>query len=84
MKDIISYKLKYQQNKQGWFYSREYVFFVTNISSRKARPSFLRVFTYNREIKIHVYHKRQTSHSSGEFLRIENKQIETVPNDSSG
>ena len=37
-----------------------------------------------REIKIHVYRKRQTSYSSCEFLRIENKQIKTVPNDSSG
>ena len=34
---------------------------------------------YNiREIKIHVYAKRQTSDSSWEFLRIENKQIKTV------
>ena len=32
----------------------------------------------NREIKIHVYAKRQTSDSSWEFLRIENKQIKTV------
>ena len=38
----------------------------------------------NREIKIHVYRKRQTSDSSWEFLRIENKQIKTVPNDSYG
>ena len=37
-----------------------------------------------REIKIHVYRKRQTSDSSWEFLRIENKQIKTVPNDSYG
>ena len=28
--------------------------------------------------------KRQTSDSSWEFLRIENKQIKTVPNDSYG
>ena len=34
-----------------------------------------------REIKIHVYCKRQTSDSSWEFLRIENKQIKTAPND---
>ena len=32
----------------------------------------------NREIKIYVYAKRQTSDSSWEFLRIENKQIKTV------
>ena len=32
----------------------------------------------NREIKIHVYAKQQTSDSSWEFLRIENKQIKTV------
>ena len=36
----------------------------------------------NREIKIHVYAKRQTSDSSWEFLRIENKQIKTVQNNS--
>ena len=33
-----------------------------------------------REIKIHVHAKRQTSDSSWEFLRIENKQIKTVQN----
>ena len=38
----------------------------------------------NREIKIHVYHKRQTADSSWEFLRIENKHIYTIPNDSYG
>ena len=32
----------------------------------------------------YVYRKRQTSDSSLEFLRIENKQIKTVPNDSYG
>ena len=37
-----------------------------------------------RQIKIHVYRKRQTSDSSWEFLRIENREIKTVPNDSSG
>ena len=37
-----------------------------------------------REIKIHVYRKRQTSDSSWEFLRLENKKIKTVPNDSYG
>ena len=35
-----------------------------------------------REIKIHVYAKRRTSDSSWEFLRIENKQIKTVQNNS--
>ena len=34
------------------------------------------------EIKIHVHTKRQTSDSSWEFLRIENKQIKTVQNNS--
>ena len=33
---------------------------------------------------IHAYRKRQTSYSSWEFLRIEKKQIETVPSDSYG
>ena len=37
-----------------------------------------------REIKIHVYGKRQTSDLSWEFLRIENKQIKTVLNNSYG
>ena len=36
----------------------------------------------NREIKSHVYAKRQTSDSSWEFLRIENKQIKIVQNNS--
>ena len=31
-----------------------------------------------REIKIHVYGKRQTSDSGWEFLRMKNKQIKTV------
>ena len=39
-------------------------------------------FLKNREIKIHVYSKRLTLDSSWEFLRTENKQIKTVPNDS--
>ena len=39
---------------------------------------------WNREIKIHVYRKRQNSDSSWEFLRIENKQIKTVQHDSYG
>ena len=38
----------------------------------------------SREIKIHVYCKRRTSDSSLEFLRLENKQIKTVSNDSYG
>jgi len=39
-------------------------------------------FLKNREIKIHVYRKRLTLDSSWEFLRTENKQIKTVPNNS--
>ena len=35
-------------------------------------------------IKIHVYGKRQTSDLSWEFLKIENKQIKTVQNNSYG
>ena len=38
----------------------------------------------NREIKIHVYGIRQTADVSWKFLRIENKQIKTVQNDSCG
>ena len=37
-----------------------------------------------REIKIHVYGTRQTANVSWEFLKIENKQIKTVQNDSFG
>ena len=37
---------------------------------------------HTREMKIHVYAKRQTSDSSWEFLRIENKHIKTVQNSS--
>ena len=37
-----------------------------------------------REIKIHVYDIRQTANVSWEFLRIENKQLKTVQNDSFG
>ena len=39
---------------------------------------------FNREIKIHVYSIRQTANVSGEFLRIENKQLKKVQNDSCG
>ena len=35
-----------------------------------------------REFKIHVYAKRQKSDSSWEFLRIENKQMKIVQNNS--
>ena len=38
----------------------------------------------SREIKIHVYSIRQTANVSGEFLRIENKQLKKVQNDSCG
>ena len=42
-------------------------------------------FSWNiREIKIHVYRIRQTANVSGEFLRIENKQLKKVQNDSCG
>ena len=37
-----------------------------------------------REIKIHVYDIRQTASVSWEFLRIENKKLKTVQNDSFG
>ena len=38
----------------------------------------------NGEIKFHGYRKRQTSDLSWEFLRTENKEIKTAPNDSYG
>ena len=37
-----------------------------------------------REIKIHVYGKPLTSDSSWEFLKIENKKVKTVQNNSYG
>ena len=37
-----------------------------------------------REIKSHVYAKRQTSDSSWEFLRIETRQIKTAQKNSNG
>ena len=37
-----------------------------------------------REIKIHVYDIRQTVNFCWEFLRMENKQLKTVQNDSFG
>ena len=40
------------------------------------------VFVKIRETKIHVYGKRQTADLSWEFLRIENRQIKTVQNNS--
>ena len=43
-----------------------------------------RAISVIRDIKIHVYRKRQASDSSWEFLRLENKQIKTAPNDSYG
>ena len=45
--------------------------------SRKEREAI-------REIKIHVYGKPLTSDSSWEFLKIENKKIKTVQNNSYG
>ena len=61
-------------------------------STSGCRPFLKNAFAYRRrqnvrstrEIKIHVYGKRQTSDSSWEFLRIENKQMKTVQNNSYG
>ena len=47
-------------------------------------PNFSREELIIREIKIHVYGIRQTANVSWKFLRIENKQIKTVQNDSCG
>ena len=53
---------------------------ATNQNSKNARENV----KYSREIKSHVSDKRQTSDSSWEFLRIENKQIKTVQDNSYG
>ena len=42
-----------EQKKQGWFYSREYKFFVTNISEGTA--FLLKGLTYNDEVKLRRY-----------------------------
>ena len=39
---------------------------------------FIGQLDQNRELKLHVYAKRQMSDSSWEFLKIENEQIETA------
>ena len=39
---------------------------------------------HTRELKLHVYRKRQMSDSSWEFLKTENEQIKTAPNNSYG
>ena len=48
------------------------------------KPFLQRKQWVKKEIKIHVYRKRQTSDSSWQFLRVENQLIKTVPNDSCG
>ena len=52
--------------------------FNRKFNKKKTQKSAEHLLNKNREIKIHVYAKRQTSDSSWEFLRIENKQIKTV------
>ena len=54
-------------------------FLNVNLRSKRFRSSGV-----IREIKIHVYSIRQTANVSGEFLRIENKQLKKVQNDSCG
>ena len=52
-------------------------YFGTLLSCRNVRRLI-------REMKIHVYSIRQTANVSGEFLRIENKQLKKAQNDSCG
>ena len=52
--------------------------------SRKNGQGLNQYNTFIREIKVHVYDIRQTANVSWEFLRIENKQLKTVQNDSFG
>ena len=54
------------------------------LQARISRLPFAVDAMLNREIKIHVYSIRQTANVSGEFLRIENKQLKKVQNDSCG
>ena len=51
---------------------------------QKIRLPFWELQAFNREVKIHVYGNRQTADLSWESLRIENKQIKTVQNNSYG
>ena len=53
-------------------------------AKRFLKSSHIRTCEVIREIKIHVYGTRQTANGSWEFLKIENKQIKTVQNDSFG
>ena len=72
-----------QSMRSLWCPSREGIKDDRRQQQKCKDPSAL--FTgINREIKIHVYDKRQTSDSSQVFLRIENKQIKTVPKNSYG
>ena len=56
-----------------WDIKKNQIFITTNFSHNDIG-----------EIKIHDYRKRQMSDKSWEFLKIENKQIKTVPNNSCG
>ena len=67
-------------------YNVKKLFVIRRIDFRKpgARFSKLSPGNFNREIKIHAYGTRQTANISWEFLKIENKQIKTIQNDSFG
>ena len=85
------------KTRESSSYASFFLAFITSKSLLKRLPEnyFVyptRVFLINvrgisgsiREIKIHVYSIRQTANVSGEFLRIENKQLKKVQNDSCG
>ena len=42
-----------KQKKQGWFYSREYIYIFTNILEDTA--SFLQGLTYNEAVRLRRY-----------------------------
>ena len=67
-------------------YTSLYISFFQIIQNYKRASRYYhdRLYRDNREIKIHVYSIRQTANVSGEFLRIENKQLKKVQNDSCG
>ena len=60
------------------------IFYSEKFSTDVCRLPYAVNVNLNLSIKIHVYGKRQTSDLSLEFLRIENKPIKTVQNNSYG
>ena len=63
---------------------RPVISIMNTVSTILTRNIGIKLKVAFREMNSQVYDKRQTSDSSWEFLRIENKQIQTVRNNSYG